>query len=118
MGVFRQMASSIGSAVALFFTFPEDARWNAKRQAVEFGVEIGDYQGWFGSRGGFSCACSRSGPPPDGCVEAYYRLTRFETLVYQRTCAGGFDQRRQSGMPSKNAFERPVRMLKEVWDAL
>jgi hypothetical protein len=25
----------------LFFVFPEDARWNAERQAVEFGVEIG-----------------------------------------------------------------------------
>jgi hypothetical protein len=29
----------------MFFTFPEDARWNAERQAVEFGVEIGEYQG-------------------------------------------------------------------------
>jgi hypothetical protein len=25
--------------------FPEDARWNAERQAVEFGVEIGEYRG-------------------------------------------------------------------------
>ena len=45
MGVFRQMASSIGSAVAMFSTFPEDARWNAERQAVKFGVEIGEYHG-------------------------------------------------------------------------
>ena len=29
----------------MFFTFPEDARWNAERQVVEFGVEIGEYQG-------------------------------------------------------------------------
>jgi hypothetical protein len=29
----------------MFFTFPEDARWNAERQAVEFGVEIGEYHG-------------------------------------------------------------------------
>jgi len=29
----------------MFFTFPEDGRWNAERQAVEFGVEIGEYQG-------------------------------------------------------------------------
>ena len=29
----------------MFFSFPEDARWNAERQAVEFGVEIGDYSG-------------------------------------------------------------------------
>jgi hypothetical protein len=24
----------------MFFTFPEDARWNAERQAVELGVEM------------------------------------------------------------------------------
>jgi hypothetical protein len=29
----------------MFFTFPEDARWSAERQAVEFGVEIGEYHG-------------------------------------------------------------------------
>jgi hypothetical protein len=29
----------------MFFTFPEDAHWNAEQQAVEFGVEIGDYSG-------------------------------------------------------------------------
>jgi len=29
----------------MFFTFPDDARWNAARQAVEFGVEIGEYLG-------------------------------------------------------------------------
>jgi hypothetical protein len=27
------------------FLLPEDARWNAERQAVEFGVEIGEYSG-------------------------------------------------------------------------
>jgi hypothetical protein len=27
------------------FTFPDDADWNEPRQAVEFGVEIGDYVG-------------------------------------------------------------------------
>jgi hypothetical protein len=31
----------------MFFTFPEDAHWNADRQAVEFGVAIG---AWSGSR--------------------------------------------------------------------
>jgi hypothetical protein len=29
----------------MFFTFPEDARWNSERQAVGFGVEIGEYHG-------------------------------------------------------------------------
>ena len=29
----------------MLFTLPEDARWDAERQAVEFGVEIGEYHG-------------------------------------------------------------------------
>jgi hypothetical protein len=29
----------------MFFTFPQDACWNAERQAVEFGVAIGEYEG-------------------------------------------------------------------------
>jgi hypothetical protein len=29
----------------MFFRFPEDARWNSQRQAVEFGVGIGEYEG-------------------------------------------------------------------------
>jgi hypothetical protein len=34
-----------GQRVAMFFTSPEDARWDAERQAVQFGVEIGEYRG-------------------------------------------------------------------------
>jgi hypothetical protein len=41
----------------MFFTFPEDARWNADRQAVEFGVSIGEYEGCLR---GFSEASRRS----------------------------------------------------------
>ena len=29
----------------MLFTLPEDGRWDAERQAVEFGVEIGEYHG-------------------------------------------------------------------------
>jgi hypothetical protein len=29
----------------MLFTFPEDARWSADRQAVEFGIELGEYRG-------------------------------------------------------------------------
>jgi hypothetical protein len=29
----------------MFFTFPEDARRNAERKALEFAVEIGKYRG-------------------------------------------------------------------------
>jgi hypothetical protein len=41
--------------------FSEDARWNAERQAVEFGVEIGEDRGVVGVPRG---ACS-SGPLPE-----------------------------------------------------
>jgi hypothetical protein len=35
-------------AVPTFATSPEDARWNGEQQAVEFGVEIGEYRGVVG----------------------------------------------------------------------
>jgi hypothetical protein len=64
----------------MFFTFPEDARWNAERQAVEFGVEIGEY-GWSGCRDAYFSARSRR-RPPRGCVEAYYlQRIRFEGIA-------------------------------------
>ena len=36
--------AELGIAPIKQFTFPEDARWNAERRAVEVGVEIGEYQ--------------------------------------------------------------------------
>src|ERR1700730_19333292 len=33
------------SEARMFFTFPANVRWDPERQAVEFGVEIGEYQG-------------------------------------------------------------------------
>jgi len=69
----------------MFFTFPEDARWNAERQAVEFGVEIGEYQGvvciprWVFHR------LLSEPPTPERCVEAYYlQRTRFERIVERK----------------------------------
>jgi hypothetical protein len=50
----------------MFFTLSDDARWNAERQALEFGVEIGEYRGVVRVRGACSSGCSRSGPPPSG----------------------------------------------------
>ena len=50
----------------MFFTFPEDGRWNAERQAVEFGVEIGEYRGVVRVPGASSSGYYRRGPPPRG----------------------------------------------------
>jgi hypothetical protein len=56
----------------MFFSFPEDARWNAERNAVEFGVEIGEYAGVVRiSRRVFQRLLSES-PTPERCVESYH----------------------------------------------
>jgi hypothetical protein len=66
----------------MFFSFPEDARWNADRQAVEFGVEIGEYRGVVRvSRRVFQRLLPQR-PTPERCVEAYYlQRTRFESIA-------------------------------------
>ena len=66
----------------MFFTFPEDAHWNADRQAVEFGVEIGEYRGVVRvSRRVFQRLLPER-PTPERCVEAYYlQRTRFESIA-------------------------------------
>ena len=56
----------------MFFTFPDDARWNAERQAMEFGVEIGEYCGVVRvPRRVFQRLFSER-PTPERCFEAYY----------------------------------------------
>jgi hypothetical protein len=47
----------------MLFTLPEDARWNAERQAVEFGVEIGEYRVGSGPRGACSKGCAGTAHP-------------------------------------------------------
>jgi hypothetical protein len=66
----------------MFFTFPEDARWNAERQAVEFGVEIREYQGVVRVPRRVFQRLLPERPTPERCVEAYYlQRTRFESIA-------------------------------------
>jgi hypothetical protein len=69
----------------MFFTFPEDARWNAERQAVEFGVIIGEYEGVVRvPRRVFQCLLPER-PIPERCVEAYYlQRTSFERIAERK----------------------------------
>jgi hypothetical protein len=69
----------------MFFPCPEDARWNAERQAVEFGVEIGEYRGVVRvPRRAFQRLLPER-PAPERCVEAYYlQRTRFESIAEWR----------------------------------
>jgi hypothetical protein len=66
----------------MFFTFPEDARWNNDLQAVEFGVGIGEYEGVVRlSRRVFQRLLPQS-PTPERCLEAYHlQRTRFERIA-------------------------------------
>jgi len=69
----------------MFFTFPEDARWNADRQTVEFGVEIGEYCGVVRVPRRVFQRLLPERPTPERCLEAYYLpRTRFERIAERR----------------------------------
>jgi hypothetical protein len=69
----------------MFFTVPEDARWNPKRQAVDFGVEIGEYHGVVRVPRPVFQRLLFERPTPERCVEAYYLPpTRFESIVERK----------------------------------
>jgi hypothetical protein len=69
----------------MFFTFPDDARWNAERQAVEFGVVIGEYEGMVRVPRRVFQRLLPERPTPERCVEAYYlQRTRFERIAERK----------------------------------
>jgi hypothetical protein len=69
----------------MFFTFPDDARWNAGRQAVEFGVEIGQYRGVVRIPRRVFQRLLPDTPTPERWVEAYHlQRTRFERAVERK----------------------------------
>jgi hypothetical protein len=69
----------------MFFTFPDNARWNAERQAIEFGVEIGEYRGVVRVPRRVFQRLLPERPTPERCVEAYYlQRTRFESIAERK----------------------------------
>jgi hypothetical protein len=69
----------------MFFTFPEDARWNSERQAVEFGVVVGEYEGVVRVPRRVFQRLLPDQPTPERCVEAYYlQRTRFERIAERK----------------------------------
>jgi hypothetical protein len=69
----------------MFFTFPEDACWNAGRQAVEFGVEIGEYSGVVRVPRRLFQRLLPERPTPERCVQAYHlQRTRFERIAERK----------------------------------
>jgi hypothetical protein len=104
----------------MLFTFPEDARWNAERQAVEFGVEIGEYRGVVRvPRRAFQRLLPEP-PTPERCIETYYlQRTRFENIAERKirrrqlTKDGnveitGRDLRRGSSTTAEQASASPI----------
>ena len=69
----------------MFFTFPENARWDVVGQAVVFGVEIGEYQGMVRVPLRVFQRLLPESPTPERCLEAYYlQRTRFETIAERK----------------------------------
>ena len=65
----------------MFFTFPEDAHWNAARQAVEFGVEIGEYRGVVRVPRRVFQRLLPEQPTPERCVRGgYLQRMPFESI--------------------------------------
>src|ERR1700746_4035806 len=69
----------------MFFTFPDDARWNVEHQAGEFGVEIGEYRGVVRVPRSVFQRVLPERPTPERCVEAYHlQRTRFESIAERK----------------------------------
>src|SRR5215470_3791620 len=69
----------------MFFIFPEDTRWNAELQAVEFGVEIGEWRGVVRVPRRVFQRLLPERPTPERCVEAYHlQRTCFERIVERK----------------------------------
>ena len=63
-------------------SIPKDARWNAEPQAVEFGVEIGEYHGVVQVARRVFQGLLPERPTPSDVSRAYYlQRTRFENIV-------------------------------------
>ena len=66
----------------MFFIFPADDRWNAERQAVEFGIAIGEYEGVVRIPQRVFQRILPDRLTPERCLEAYHlQRTRFERIA-------------------------------------
>jgi hypothetical protein len=69
----------------MFFRFPEDARWNADRQTVEFGVGIGEYEGIVSIPRQVFRRFIDGAVTAERCIEAYHlERTRFERIAERK----------------------------------
>ena len=65
-----------------FFTFPEDAYWNPRTEAVEFSVAVGGYEGTVRAPTELFARLLGAQATPEKCLETYHlQRTRFERAV-------------------------------------
>jgi hypothetical protein len=69
----------------MFFSFPEEARWNAECDSVEFGVGIGEYEGVVRVPRHVFRRFIDGPVTPERCLEAYHlQRTRLELVVERK----------------------------------
>jgi hypothetical protein len=69
----------------LFFQFPEDARWDAAKEAIEFSVILGPYEGTVRVPKRSIQGLLDQSPTPQRCLETFHlQRMRFELIVVER----------------------------------
>jgi hypothetical protein len=81
----RTFCSFSQEVAMLFFQFPEDTRWNAERDAVQFGVILGGYEGVVTVPKRVFQGLLDQSPTPQRCLEAFHlQRTRFEMIAERK----------------------------------
>jgi hypothetical protein len=81
----ESQASQAGRSQPCFSAFPEDARWNADRQEVEFGVGVGEYEGVVRVPRQVFRRFIDGAITPERCLEAFHlQRTRFELIAERK----------------------------------
>lgn len=73
----------------MFFSFLEDASWNAERDSVEFGVGIGEYEGVVRVPRNVFRRFIDGPVTPDRCLEAYHLQVPASSWSPSASCGGG-----------------------------
>ena len=69
----------------MFFSFPENARWNSECDAVEFGVAIGEYEGTVRVSRQVFRRFIDGAVTPERCLESYHlQRTRLELAAERK----------------------------------
>ena len=65
----------------MFFRFPPDARWNAQRASVEFGIGVGEYEGVARIPRRVFQRLLDQAPTPERCLEAYHLQRSIDSFI-------------------------------------